>query len=69
MQVLYRKIPQNDKIMLCKGFYEENVHDIMLWKSFGTAKNIMLWKIMLGEGLLYINNWLIRNQNPRKFLV
>ena len=55
--------------MLCKGFYEENVHDIMLWKSFGTAKNIMLWKIMLGEGLLYINNWLIRNQNPRKFLV
>ena len=32
--------------MLCKGFYEEDVHEIMLWE-------IMLWKIILGEGLLY----------------
>ena len=33
--------------MLCKGFYEEDVHEIMLWTFFGTTTNIMLCKIML----------------------
>ena len=32
MQVLYKKIPLHDKIMLCKLLYEEDVHEIKLWK-------------------------------------
>ena len=38
------------KIMLCKS-YIENIHSMM--KLFCATK-IMLWKIMLEEGLLYI---------------
>ena len=52
--------------MLCKGFYEEGMHEIMLWDFFGTTKNIMLWKIMLGEGLLY---YIVQIFKTTKYLV
>ena len=39
MQVLYKKISQHDKIMLCKALYKED--DMCM------PKKIMLWKIML----------------------
>ena len=43
--------------MLCKVFYKEDVHEILLWILFGTTKNIILceiisWEIMLGGVLL-----------------
>ena len=50
--------------MLFKGFCKEDVHKIMLWKFFWnyqkhhvTGNHVMenhLWKIMLGEDLLYL---------------
>ena len=48
MQVLYKKnFYRMTKSCYARVFFEKDMHEIMLWKFFGTTKNIMLWEIML----------------------
>ena len=55
--------------MLCQGFYDEDVYEIiMLWQFFGTTRNIVLWEIMLQKNCVRQGNAVLKLTHRERFL-